>query len=218
MPFSAFIFDMDGTLLDNMGFHIKIWIEFLASIGVFIEEKVFIQRTVGRVNSEILRDLVNPALTDDEVAAYSLRKEIMYRERFKPHMKAVPGLHDFLERASRLHIPLALATSAGRENADFVLRGLQIEDYFSSIVCAEDIQHGKPDPEIFLTAANRLGVSPEMCLVFEDSPTGLEAADRAGMRAIALTTTFSADKLSHLNGVLQVVPDYNSLAVQRLVD
>ena len=216
MPFSAFIFDMDGTLLDNMGFHIKIWLEFLASIGVIIDEQTFFQRTVGRVNSEIIRALVDPALTDEEVAAYSLRKEIMYRERFTPHMKAVPGLHDFLEGAARARIPMALATSAGRENADYVLKGLQIEGYFSSIVCEEDIPRGKPDPEIFLTAAHRLGIAPEFCLVFEDSPTGLEAAFQAGMRAIALTTTFTADKLSHLPAVLQVVPDYSGLAPEKL--
>lgn len=211
MPFSAFIFDMDGTLLDNMGFHIKTWIEFLASIGVAIDEPTFTRRTVGKVNAEILRELVNPDLTDEEIKAYSLKKEIMYREEFKPHMKAVPGLELFLKRAWHHGIPLALATSAGRENADFVLEGLSIARYFPVMVCAEDVHHGKPDPEIFLTAASRLGADPATCLVFEDAPYGLEAARRAGMQAVALTTTFPAERLAHLPNVLQVVPDYTSL-------
>jgi beta-phosphoglucomutase family hydrolase len=217
MPFSAFVFDMDGTLLDNMGFHIKIWIEFLASIGVVIDKETFTRRTVGRVNPEILRDLVNSALTDEEVDVFSLRKEIMYRERFTPHMREVPGLTVFLEQTWRQCIPVALATSAGRENADYVLNGLDIAQYFSAVVVAEDIQHGKPDPEIFLKAASRLGTAPENCLVFEDSPNGLEAAHRAGMRAVALTTTFKADQLAHLNAVLQVVSDYTGLSPEKLL-
>ncbi len=217
MPFTAFIFDMDGTLLDNMGFHIKTWIEFLASIGVNIDEETFTQRTVGKVNTEILRDLVDPHLTDEKLAAYSLRKEIMYRERFTPFMRAVPGLQPFLAAAWGCHIPIALATSAGRENADYVLNGLAVGKYFSAVVCAEDIRHGKPDPEIFLTAASRLGVSPINCLVFEDSPNGIEAARRAGMRAVALTTTFKKEQLAHLGGVIQVAPDYTDLNPRTLI-
>lgn len=155
--------------------------------------------------------MVNPDLTDEEIKAYSLKKEIMYREEFKPHMKAVPGLELFLKRAWHHGIPLALATSAGRENADFVLEGLSIARYFPVMVCAEDVHHGKPDPEIFLTAASRLGADPATCLVFEDAPYGLEAARRAGMQAVALTTTFPAERLAHLPNVLQVVPDYTSL-------
>ena len=211
MLFAAFIFDMDGTLLDNMGFHFKIWTEFLGSLGVTIDEPTFARRTVGRVNAEILRELVSPDLTDEEVKAYSLIKERLYREAFTPHMKAVPGLELFLERARRDHIQLALGTTANQDNVAYVLEGLAIARYFPVVVCSEDIRHGKPDPEIFLTAASRLGADPAACLVFEDAPYGLEAAHRAGMQAVALTTTFPPERLAHLPGVRRVVADYTGL-------
>jgi beta-phosphoglucomutase family hydrolase len=213
MPYQACIFDMDGTLVDNMGFHHVIWSEFLASIGSPTDPETFYRRTVGKVNSEILRDLVRPDLTDAEVAAYSLRKEELYRARFKPSQAVVPGLVDYLHRLRAAGLPLALATSAGRENVAFVLRELGIEGVFAALVTAEEITRGKPDPEIFLLAAERLGVAPAACLVFEDSPSGLEAAHSAGMRSIALTTTFPAERLRGCPGVLRVVENYLGLEV-----
>jgi HAD superfamily hydrolase (TIGR01509 family) len=211
MSFSAFIFDMDGTLIDNMGFHSNIWIEFLASHGVQITPEMFASRTVGKINAEILREFIGPHLTAGQIAALSLGKEELFRERFRPHIKEVPGLRAFLEAARGCAIPAALATSAGIDNARYILQGLGVESFFSVVVTAEDITRGKPDPEIFLIAARRLGLIPGTCLVFEDSPMGLEAAHLAGMRAVALATTFPAAKLETHPAVLRVVPDYTGL-------
>jgi beta-phosphoglucomutase len=213
MSYSAYVFDMDGTLVDNMGFHIKIWSEFLASIGSPTSEEIFRSRTVGKINAEILRDLVRPDLTDAEVADLSERKEILYRKRFRPLLKEVPGLMGFLGRARVAGIPIALATSAGIDNVHFVLDGLNVGAYFNALVTAEEIVRGKPDPEIFFKAAEKLGVRPETCLVFEDSPSGLEAAHRAGMQSIALTTTFPAETLRACPGVLRIVPDYTGMEI-----
>jgi len=211
MNYSAYIFDMDGTLVNNMGVHIQIWVEFLASIGHPTDTETFYRRTVGKVNAEILREFVRPDLTDAEVAVYSLQKEELYRRRFRPLLKEIPGLSAFLRQARASGMPMALATSAGMENVRFVLRGLGIEAFFSAVVSADEVVNGKPDPEIFLKAAAKLGVAPGECLVFEDSPSGLEAAHRAGMRAVALTTTFTVDKLEGQPAVIRIVPDYVGL-------
>ncbi|BAJ64591.1 HAD family hydrolase [Anaerolinea thermophila] len=211
MNWKAFIFDMDGTLLDNMAFHIEIWREFLHSLGVKLDEKEFLQRAVGRTNADILRDFVNPDLSDEEIRALGKQKEALYRSRFRPLMREVPGLTRLLARAKQKGIRIALATSAGVENARFVLEGLDIESYFDVLVTGDQVTQGKPHPEIFLKAAERLSIHPSEGLVFEDSPLGLEAAHRAGMASIALSTTYPPEHLMTLPGVLAVVPDYDTL-------
>ena len=218
MSFSAYIFDMDGTLVDNMGFHVTIWTEFLASLGAPVDRETFYRRTVGKVNAEILRDLYRADLSDAEIEDLSRRKEQLYRQRFAPLIaqKAVPGLREFLQKAHQDGISMAVATSAGLENTRFILEGLSIATYFSALVTSEDVRRGKPDPEIFLIAAQKLGVPPEACLVFEDSPAGLEAAHRAGMRSVALSTTFTPDQLTGRPGVLLVAPDYTAIDLDGL--
>jgi beta-phosphoglucomutase family hydrolase len=213
MAYSAYIFDMDGTLVNNMGVHADVWTELLASLGHPTERETFIHRTIGKVNSEILREFVSPDLSDAEIATLSRRKEELYRQRFRPLLKEVPGLHRYLELVAAQGIPMALATSAGRENVNYVLEGLGIQAFFRVQVTADEVINGKPDPEIFLKAAGELEVAPEKCLVFEDSPSGLEAARRAGMPAVALTTTYPAEKLSGQPAVMRIIPNYVDLPV-----
>jgi HAD superfamily hydrolase (TIGR01509 family) len=107
--------------------------------------------------------------SDGEVQALSDQKENYYRELYRPHLKTTTGLLPFLQEARELNIPMGLATAAGKENIAFVLQGLKLEEFFSAIVGAEDIQKGKPDPEIFIKSASMLHTQPEDCIVFEDS-------------------------------------------------
>ena len=211
MKFSAFLFDMDGTMLDNMGVHMQVWLEYLSNEGVVLEPEHFYKFAAGRTNAEILRELIRPDLSADEINAYSRKKEDLYRLRYRPILSAVKGLETFLRAAHSLRIPMAVGSSAGCENILFHLDGLGFESYFSALVGSDDIRNGKPDPEIFLLAAQRLGIPADKCLVFEDTPAGLEAADRAGMRAIALTTTYPAERLQNHASVLRVVPDFEGL-------
>jgi len=124
----------------------------------------------------------------------------------------MPGLVEFLQQARAAGMRLGVATAANWENVEFVLRGIGLRDAFDTIVTADDITRGKPDPEIFLIAAQRLGVSPARCLVFEDSLMGIEAARRAGMDSVALTTTISAQKFASLSGVKLSAGDYCMLS------
>jgi beta-phosphoglucomutase family hydrolase len=205
---SAFIFDMDGTMVDNMEFHGRAWVEFLAQLGIEMDAEEFLRRTSGMTNARILRSILGPHLSIREVAAYAARKEALYRELYRPYLRPVPGLRSFLAQTRRLDIPLALATSAGWENIAFVLEGLGLTSAFQAVVDADAVERGKPHPEMFLTAAARLGVPPEGCVVFEDSRAGLEAARRAGMAAVALSTTHPPAELGRLPGVVRVVDDF----------
>jgi len=140
------------------------------------------------------------------------------RNLIAPIYKPVRGLMAFLDQARAMGIPMALATSAGQQNISLVLDGLGFRDYFAVVVGAEDIQNSKPHPEMFLTAARRLGILPQSCLVFEDSPVGIEAARRAGMRTVVITTFLDPKELQGAAGILQAVPDFTHREARRLIE
>ncbi len=216
--FRAFIFDMDGTLVDNARYHTRAWQQLLAELGVQVTAREFHRWSSGKTNGQILRHVLGPGLPDGEIAELAERKEVLYRAAYASHRRLVAGFDRFLREAYHLGVPMAVATSADWTNIRFVLDGLGIASCFQAIVSGEEIVHGKPDPEVFLLAAQRLGVAAERCLVFEDSVVGIEAACRAGMKAVAITTSFSAEALGGVPGVVQVVHDFSSLHPGLLVD
>ena len=213
----AFVFDMDGTLADNMGFHNKTWLQMLEDIGSPADKEKFIREATGKTSGEILRQFVGEHLTAEELAQYTDRKEGLYREIYRPHLAAVAGLHDFLRESRRQSILLAVATSAGIANIEFVIDGLGLREFFPVIVGGSDVTHGKPHPEVFLKSAEKLGVAPEECLVFEDALVGVEAARRAGMQTVVLATTLPAHEFDGLENVLQIVPDFTELRPENLI-
>lgn len=206
----AFIFDMDGTIVDNMGWHARVWADILAGEGVMITPEEFNRQTAGKTNPVLIRQMLGE-LSDEQVAAFAERKEARYRELFRPHLKAIAGLLPFVERARALGIPLALATSAGRANIAYILAGIGAEALFDAVVSGEELTHSKPHPEIFLTAAAKLGVPPARCLAFEDAPAGIESARRAGMPVVAITTTIPAAEALGLAGVVRAEADFMAL-------
>lgn len=218
MGYKAYLFDMDGTLIDNMGVHSQVWSEFLAGQGVSITPEEFYARAAGRTNAEILRQMIGPHLDESQLKSFAAQKETLYRQRYQPIIRPMDGLPEFLHAAQDQGIRMAVASSAGRRNIDFHLSGLGLGDYFSALVGAEDVERGKPFPDLFLTAAKRLETSPADCLVFEDTPAGLEAARRAGIRAVALTTSYSADVLGQDPTVMHIAADYTSLSPRELDD
>jgi beta-phosphoglucomutase family hydrolase len=213
----AFIFDMDGTLVDNMEFHSQAWMSLFESLGIHLEADEFKRRTAGKTNTEILLKFTGRNLTDEEIQVLSDQKENFYRDLYRPYLKATTGLLPFLEQAKEQNIPLGLATAAGKENIAFVLQGLKLEDFFSAIVGAEDIQKGKPDPEIFIKSATKLHVQPEDCIVFEDSLLGIEAAQRAGMRSVFIATSHQLEELGNQPAIMLAVPDFSVIDIKALV-
>ena len=146
------------------------------------------------------------------------RKEELYRELFRPELKTVEGTLDFLEESQRLGIKMAVATAAPIANMEFILDGLDLRKYFSVITTAADVKNGKPHPEGFLISAEKLGVKPQNCIVFEDAINGFEAANRAGMKSIGISTVNSIDDILELRGVVEAKEDFLNLNPQEIVE
>ncbi len=207
----AFIFDMDGTVVDNMRVHNQTWQTVLADEGVQIDIDDFNRQTTGKKTPEILRLYLGEKATPAEITRIAEKKEDIYRQVFRPYLRAIAGLPGFLEEARRLHIPVGLATSAGKTNIEYTLSGTGLKPYFDVLVGGDEVLQGKPDPEIFLMAARRLGVDASRCLVFEDALLGIEAACRAGMKAVAITTTIPARDFVGLCPVVEIASDFLDL-------
>jgi beta-phosphoglucomutase family hydrolase len=213
----AFIFDMDGTIVDNMDFHTRSWITFFQRRGMDIEADEFFRATAGRQGKEIIRSHLGEALPDDEVAVLNKEKESVYRELYEPHRKVVEGFEQFVIEAKRQGVALAVATSAPTANITFVLDGLNLRHYFDAVVGAADVTRGKPHPDVFLKAAERVGAAPGDCIVFEDAPLGVEAARNAGMPCVVLTTTLPAAAFAQFDNVIRIVRDFSELSVADLL-
>jgi beta-phosphoglucomutase len=213
----AFIFDMDGTIVDNMAFHTKSWLEFFARRGKEYDPDAFFRETAGAQGREILRERLGAEIPDDEIAVLAQEKDALYREMYGPHRAAIQGFEDFVTQASELGVALAVATSAPPKNIVFTLDELDLRRHFAAVVGAADVKQGKPHPDVFLKAAEKLNVDPSACIVFEDAPMGVEAARRAGMRAVVIATTLPADAFKEFDNVIAVVDDYDALAVNELL-
>lgn len=213
----AFIFDMDGTLIDNMRFHTAAWQQMLAENGVEMDGNEFLVRTAGKTNREILPTIFDD-LTDERLFRLSERKETLYRELFLPARQPLAGAVEFLDKARAAGIKMAVATAAPVGNVEFILDGLDLRKYFQAVTTAADVTHGKPNPEIFLKSAEKLNVEPKKCLVFEDAIGGFEAAHRAGMKSVGIATVNSIEDILPLDSVTEAHADFTSLDPLRLID
>ena len=214
----AFIFDMDGTIVDNMAYHTRSWISFFEQRGMAIDADEFFRTTAGRQGKEIIRSHLGEHLADDAVSALNLEKEGVYRALYGPHRKTVSGFEALVTRARAAGVKLAVATAAPVENIVFTLDGLDVRRHFDAVVGAADVARGKPHPDGFLLAAIRLGVAPADCIVFEDAPLGVEAARNAGMRCVVLTTTLPAAAFAAYDNVIAIASDFAALDVDALLN
>jgi beta-phosphoglucomutase len=192
----AVLWDVDGTLLDSSDYHWWSWRETMADQGVEITRQQFVA-SFGQRNDTILRTYFGPDFPDDEIARIADRKEARYRELMQlGGVEPLPGVVRWLQHLQRAGWQQAIASSAPRANVDAIVAALGLAPFFAAIVTAEDVQRGKPDPQVFLTAAARLGVPPRRCVVIEDAPAGIQATHRGGMRAIGVLSshpTLAAD-------------------------
>ena len=183
----AVLWDMDGTLIDSEEFHWKSWYLTLQDEGIAITREQFLS-TFGQRNDAIISQWLGPAATPERAARIAESKEIMYRHLVRRDgISPLPGVADCLRRLHRQGWRQAIASSAPRANIETVLEVLSAVPIFDAIVSAEDVRKGKPDPEVYLLAAKRLGVLPDCCIVVEDAVAGIEAARAAGMRSIGVT-------------------------------
>jgi beta-phosphoglucomutase family hydrolase len=213
----AFIFDMDGTLVDNMHVHTEAWATLLDENGVEMDWHKFLVATAGRTNREILPTVFGD-ISDERITELAKRKESLYREAYLPIRKPVDGLVEFLTEAQKLGIKMAVATAASNPNMEFILDGLDLRRFFGAVTTATDVTVGKPDPAMFLVSAKKLGVEPQNCIVFEDALGGFEAAFRAGMKSIGITTVNSAENILQCDSVVEAHADFTQLSPKDLVD
>ena len=188
-PRLALIFDMDGVIVDSNPTHREAWEAFNRRYGIETTEAMH-QRMYGKHNADIVRDYFGPELPPAEVAARGAAKEEVYRELAAGRIEQmlVPGLRGFLEEYSDL--PKGVGSNAEPENVEFILERSGLRRFFEAVVDGHQVRNPKPDPEVFLRVADLLGMPPARCIVFEDSPAGVQAGLAAGMRVIGLGTTF----------------------------
>jgi beta-phosphoglucomutase family hydrolase len=196
------IFDMDGVLIDSMPLHVLAWERYLQRLGIEVEDLE--RRMHGKRNSELVRNLIDADLPEDVIFRHGADKEQLFRdlllEQELSHAQ-IPGLLEFLER--HRGEPMAIGSNAEPENIEFILERLGLRPYFPVTVNGMQVERPKPFPDIYLEAARRLGVEPKNCIVFEDSPTGVEAGRAAGMRVVGVETT-----PTHFEGIELRIKDF----------
>jgi len=206
----AFLFDLNGTMIDDMEFHAKAWYSILnddLNAGLSYAD---VKREMYGKNRELLHRIFgNERFTPEYEDELSLEKERRYQKEYATSLCLIDGLDTFLEKAKAHQIKMAIGSAAIPFNINFVLDGLNIRHYMDAIVSADDVIISKPDPETFVKAAEILGIPPSQCVVFEDAPKGVEAAENANMSCVVLTTMHEKEEFTSYKNIIAFVKDYN---------
>ena len=206
-PAFAAIFDWDGVIIDSAKLHEQSWHQLAAELGTRIAPDSFL-RGFGMKSAQIIEQIHHWASDPAEIARLTNRKEALYREIVgRSEIAPLPGVVEWLHRLDEAGVPCAVASSTQRANITAVLNRIGLAEAFREIISAEDVEHGKPNPEVFEKAAARLGVLSARCVVFEDAHVGIEAARAAGMKAVAVTTTHPAADLADADLVVRRLDD-----------
>ena len=212
----GFIFDMDGTLVDNMHVHTDAWRQLLEENDIEMDVDTFLVKTAGKTNREIIPDVFGD-IPAERITELADRKEDLYRDAFRPIREPLNGVVDFLEASSDLGVRMAVATAAPNANMEFILDGLDLRKYFKAITTAADVAKGKPDPAMFFDSASKLEIEPGKCLVFEDALGGFEAAHRAGMRSVGIATVNSIEDILRQPSVVAAHADFSDIEPSDLI-
>ena len=213
---AAVIFDMDGVLVNSNPFHVQKWAELLNDHKISFNEKELPRQILGQRNDHAFRLFFGSEMIEEEMRRLEARLEANFRQAFRLHARPLPGLEALILQLRAAKIPVALASSAMPQNIDFVVDTLGFRPYFSSIMSGDDVHLPKPHPEIYLKTAERLGVEPGACVAFEDSFVGIEAVKSAGMKCIAISSTFPAEELRTRTGADLVAPGFQKLSLPLL--
>lgn len=214
----ALIFDMDGTMVDSMPHHATSWLAFAKQHNVDLSLDEMMRRTTGRNGLECVRVLLDqPDLDEAHAWAMVHEKEQLYREIFGPIFAEVAGFTQFFTQARQRGLKIGVGTAGDIHNLKFALSHLKMQPAPDAVARGDEGFTGKPTPAIFLAAAQRLGIAPEDCIVFEDAPFGIEAARRAGMRAVAICTGHTAAELAGPH-VMAAVANYNELLESQFLE
>jgi len=207
------VFDMDGVLIDSHPVHRIAWSKFLATVGKSVSEEGLGFILAGRRREDILRHFLGD-LPESKIAEYGHQKDLFFEENFQD-VKLIPGVREFLEALETAGLEAGIATSASSARTWGTLRRLELDQKFTAVVTGDDVEAGKPDPEVYRLAARRMNLPPEKLLALEDAPCGVQAAKSAGMRCIGVSTNGRAELLRQC-GAEFVVPDFRNLSIETL--
>ena len=214
---SAVLWDLNGVIIDDMRFHLESFRLFLRELGLDMTEEYFIARCTGAPPTEVFADILptigNPISIEQAIE----RKRQIYFEIIRGKMKMLPGVRQLIEGLSKLEVPQAIASGATRPEVEVILHEFGVAEHFGAIVACEDVSHGKPDPEPFVTAAARLCVDPEDCLVIEDGEYGVRAARTSGMQTIAVTNTQSRQNLADADLIVDSLEEVSAEQIVKML-
>lgn len=192
---AAVIFDMDGVLVDSNPFHLQKWVDLLNQHRIAFNPEDLPKQVLGQRNDTAFRFFWGRQLGEKEILRLSEELEERFRKDFRPHAKPLAGLEALMVDCCRAGIPMAVASSATSKNVEFIVDALGFRPYFRCWVTGDEVSHPKPDPEIYLKTAEKLGFEPASCVAFEDSFVGVESAHRAGIKCVAIASTFPLEEL-----------------------
>ncbi len=216
MPQQAIIFDVDGVLVDSYQPHFHSWQQMLSEQGFEFTEAQF-RATFGRTTRDILLQLCGDKFPDEQLQAFDDRKEALFREIIRQDFPAIDGASELIDSLDAAGFALAVGSSGPPANVALALENLGRADRFAARVTGNEVTRGKPDPQVFLLGAERLGVDPRQCAVVEDAPAGVEAANRAEMFSIALTGTATRQQLAHADRVVNSLREIVPAEIKRLL-
>jgi beta-phosphoglucomutase len=211
---AAVIFDMDGVLVNSNPYHLAKWVDFLNHHRISFREEELPELILGKRNDTAFEYFLGPDLTPEESKRLSEEIEESFRKVFKPHAKPLPGLDALIKECHAADVPMAVASSAVRTNIEFVVDALGYRPYFRTMVSGDEVTHAKPDPEIYLKAAAHLGINPADSVAFEDSYVGIGAVKNAGMKCVAIASTFPFEKLVPLADL--VIPTFEAINLEKI--
>jgi beta-phosphoglucomutase len=211
----AVIFDMDGVICDTNPYHSLAWKAFLDKHGIASSEEEFIAHMYGKSNSYILKYFFKREIVGEEFAKMEFEKEALFREIYEAHVEPISGLIEFIIDLKANGVKTAIATSAPYLNMEMILSKLPLRDKMQSLLASENVSTHKPNPEVYLKSASNLDISPERCVVFEDSFSGVTAGKAAGAKVMGVLSTYKKEELPVCDGY---IIDYKGLTFQKIKD
>jgi len=214
----AIIFDLDGTLVDSLPYHHESWRIFFKNNN--LEEHDFsevLKEYKGGGTLELMTSVFGDMYTKDELKKMTDDKEIIFRDIYKSKIYPIEGLKQFLDNLKKNNILLSIGSNAIRKNVLMTIEELSITNYFSSIICGDEVSRGKPDPEMFVKTLSNLNVSRDECIIFEDSIEGVKAAKNADIKVIGVTSSQSSEKLKSV-GAFKTIDDYTKISLDNILN
>jgi len=208
----GFLFDLNGTMVNDMPYHINAWHKEIIKLGGDLTLDEMKHQCYGK-NDELLERIFPGRFTMEEKIKLGNDKEALYRIEFRPHLKLIEGLDNFLALAAKAQIKMAIGSAAITENINFVIDNMNIRPYFDAIVSANNVTKSKPDPETFLKCAQMLDLAPSDCIVFEDTPKGVECALNAGMKVVVILGEHEQEEFLNYKNVICFAEDYSNFNI-----